>query len=227
MFEQFSTWPLQNLPHPEFCIVIVRHYRVSLCPFFCLANVVVVMVWHLDTQLPMQSVPFITNVVSSNPNHDELYSIKHYVLKFVSDLRQVGCFLLALRVPPPLKLTATIKLKIFERGVIHHNPNTILFITCHLLSNKLNKFHHIQLTTKVFCLSSVYSSSLVFSHHTLLLKHFQQNETKHGRGYLCEKETPMHTNEVYSHRVGTSEDAIAFSSKSVLLTKQQQKYNLQ
>jgi hypothetical protein len=31
-----------------------------------------------------------TNVVSSNPAHSELFSIQHYVIKFVSDLRQVG-----------------------------------------------------------------------------------------------------------------------------------------
>ena len=54
---------------------------------------------------PVQSVPITTNVVSSNPVHGEVYSKQHYVLKFVSDLRQVGCFL---RFPPPIKLTATI-----------------------------------------------------------------------------------------------------------------------
>jgi len=54
---------------------------------------------------PLQSVPITTNVVSSNPVHGEVYSKQHYVLKFVSDLRQVGCFL---RFPPPIKLTATI-----------------------------------------------------------------------------------------------------------------------
>ena len=32
-------------------------------------------------------------VVSSNAVHGELYSIQHYVIKFVSDLRQVGGFL--------------------------------------------------------------------------------------------------------------------------------------
>jgi hypothetical protein len=32
-------------------------------------------------------------VVSSNPAHSEVYSIQHYVIKFVSDLRQVGGFL--------------------------------------------------------------------------------------------------------------------------------------
>ena len=79
----------------------------------------------------------------------------------------------------------------------------------------MKKFHHIWIKTKVFRLSSVYPSSLVFSHHTLLLQHFQQNETQHGRGYLFEKETPIHTNEVYSHGVVISEDAIALSSKSL------------
>ena len=33
-----------------------------------------------------------TNVASSNPSHDEVYSIQHYLIKFVSDLRQVGGF---------------------------------------------------------------------------------------------------------------------------------------
>jgi len=34
--------------------------------------------------------------------------VQHYVMKFVSDLRQVGGFLRVLRFPPPIKLTATI-----------------------------------------------------------------------------------------------------------------------
>ena len=41
----------------------------------------------------MQSVPITTNVVSSNPARGEVYSIQHYVIKFVSALRQVGGFL--------------------------------------------------------------------------------------------------------------------------------------
>ena len=32
------------------------------------------------------------NVVSSNPAHGEVYSIQHYVIKFVSDLRQISGF---------------------------------------------------------------------------------------------------------------------------------------
>jgi hypothetical protein len=34
-----------------------------------------------------------TQVVSSTPVHGEVYSIQHYVIKFVSNLRQVGGFL--------------------------------------------------------------------------------------------------------------------------------------
>ena len=40
----------------------------------------------------MQSVPITINVVSSNPTQ-EVYSIQHYVIKLVSDLRQLGGFL--------------------------------------------------------------------------------------------------------------------------------------
>ena len=56
----------------------------------------------------VQSVAITTKVVSSNPVHDEVYSIQHYVIKFVSDLQQVGSFLPVFRFPPPIKLTATI-----------------------------------------------------------------------------------------------------------------------
>ena len=59
-------------------------------------------------QLPVQSMPITTKVVSSNLAHGEVYSIQHYVIKFVSDLRQVAGFLPVVRFPPPIKLTATI-----------------------------------------------------------------------------------------------------------------------
>ena len=62
----------------------------------------------LDIQLPVQSVPITNNIVSSNPTHGEVYSIQHYVTKFVSDLRQVSDFLRFLWFPPPVKLIATI-----------------------------------------------------------------------------------------------------------------------
>jgi hypothetical protein len=63
-----------------------------------------------EIQLHVKSVHMTTKVVSSNPVHGEVYSIQHYVKKFVSDMRQVGGFLRVhvLRFPPPIKLTATI-----------------------------------------------------------------------------------------------------------------------
>jgi hypothetical protein len=70
-----------------------------------LGAAVVVFAWSLDLQLPVQSVPIITKVVSSNPTNDEVYSIQHYVIKFVSDLRQVGGFLRVLGFPLSIKLT--------------------------------------------------------------------------------------------------------------------------
>ena len=59
-------------------------------------------------QLPVQSVPITTKVVSLNPVCGEVYSIQHYVIQFVSDLRQVSGFLQVHRFPPPVKLTAMI-----------------------------------------------------------------------------------------------------------------------
>ena len=39
-------------------------------------------------------MPITTDVVSLNPTHVEVhYVIQHYVIKFVSDLRQVGGFI--------------------------------------------------------------------------------------------------------------------------------------
>jgi hypothetical protein len=50
----------------------------------------------------------IYHIVSSNPSHAEMYRIKHYMIKFVSDLWQVGSFLVVLRFPLPIKLPSTI-----------------------------------------------------------------------------------------------------------------------
>ena len=40
--------------------------------------------------------------------HGRVYSIDHYVIKIVTDLRQVGGFFRVFRFPPPVKLTSTI-----------------------------------------------------------------------------------------------------------------------
>ena len=53
----------------------------------------------------------------------ELYSIQHYVIKFVSDLRQVGCFL---RCPSPIKLTAAKSLKYCWKWRKYHNVSVVI-----------------------------------------------------------------------------------------------------
>ena len=76
-------------------------------------------------------VRYITTYVISAYHHErcefeswsgEVYSIQHYVMKFVSDLRQVGGFLLVLRFTQPIKLTGTIW-NIVENGVKHYKRN--------------------------------------------------------------------------------------------------------
>jgi hypothetical protein len=49
-----------------------------------------------------------TNLERSNHVHSEIYSIEHYVIKFVSYLRQVSGFLRVIQFPPPIKLTTSI-----------------------------------------------------------------------------------------------------------------------
>jgi len=55
----------------------------------------------VDLQLPMKSVTRVTEVVSSNPAHGEMYMMQFYGIKFVNDLRHVGGFLPVLHFPPP------------------------------------------------------------------------------------------------------------------------------
>jgi len=50
------------------------------------------------------------------PRSGEVYSIQHYVIKFVSHLRQVCGFFPG--TPPPIKLTATILLKLLRVALI-------------------------------------------------------------------------------------------------------------
>ena len=68
----------------------------------------IVIAWQLHLQLPVQSVPITIKVVSSNPAYGEVFSIQHYMKRFVSDLRQVGGFLWVILFPPSIKLSTTI-----------------------------------------------------------------------------------------------------------------------
>jgi hypothetical protein len=61
----------------------------------------------------------------SNLVHGDVNPIQHYVIKFVSYLREVGGFLRVLLFPPPIKLTATIY--IANSDVKHHCHNPPIF----------------------------------------------------------------------------------------------------
>ena len=52
--------------------------------------VVVVIVWSLDLQLSVQSVPVITKVVWSNSVHGKVYSIQHYQWQAIGRLFSLG-----------------------------------------------------------------------------------------------------------------------------------------
>jgi hypothetical protein len=60
-----------------------------------------------------------TNVMISNPAHGEVYSKKHYVITFVSDLWQVDGFPQAFQFFPTIKRYSW---NIAESGIIHHKP---------------------------------------------------------------------------------------------------------
>ena len=61
--------------------------------------------------------------MSSNPANGEVYSIQHYVIKFVSDLRQGVVFSGYPSFRHQLNWTPRYNWSIVESGVKHHNHN--------------------------------------------------------------------------------------------------------
>ena len=70
----------------------------------------------------------------------EVYSIQHYVIKFVSDLRQVCGFLWLLRFPPPKYWPSQYYWNTDESGVKHHKPKPTL-IKIYRKLYEINKIH--------------------------------------------------------------------------------------
>ena len=87
--------------------------------------------FNLFLSIFIQSYGFTTTYAISAYHHwlCELESrsgrgVQHYVIKFVSDLRQVGDFLRLLRLLPPIKLTVhDITEILLESGVKRHQTN--------------------------------------------------------------------------------------------------------
>jgi hypothetical protein len=78
----------------------------------------------------VQSVPITAKVVISNPVHGEVYSTQYYVIKFVSDLRQVGGFL---QFSPPNKTDSHDITDIFLKVALNIiiQPSTVYFKYTH------------------------------------------------------------------------------------------------
>jgi hypothetical protein len=65
----------------------------------------------------------------------------HNIIEFVSDLRQVGSFLLVLQFPPPIKLTTTIYLNYCLKIFTYSQHN--LYLTNAVFSNVMVAEPHI------------------------------------------------------------------------------------
>ena len=78
------------------------------------------------------------------PVHGEVYSIHHYVIKFASDLRQVGGFLQVLRFPPPIKLPKILCLE-SQHMIMHDFPHILRnndFFIVNLRFFRLNIYYY-------------------------------------------------------------------------------------
>jgi hypothetical protein len=71
----FFMWKLSLVLNTLVTSMFTDNYSVKY-----LRAVVVVIVWYLDLQLPMQSVPTTTKIVSLNPAHGKVYLIPLYVI---------------------------------------------------------------------------------------------------------------------------------------------------
>jgi hypothetical protein len=84
---------------------------------------------------------FDTKIVSSNPVHGEVYSIQHYVIKFVSDLGQVSSFLRVLLFPPPVK-HLWYNWNIVESAFKHHKLNQTVTLISRTIDKKMDCVHN-------------------------------------------------------------------------------------
>ena len=60
-----------------------------------------------------QTLIHVIHIYEFESRSGKVYSIQHYVIKFVSDLWQVGGFVQVLGFPQPIKLTTTVLLKYY------------------------------------------------------------------------------------------------------------------
>jgi hypothetical protein len=92
----------------------------------------------------------------ANPAHGEVYSIQHNVIKFVSDLRQVGGFIRILRFrPPPQYSWNIVALNIF----LHSLYIDIYVLKGHICQLFIFMFRHQENHGNTKCIESISGSN--------------------------------------------------------------------
>ena len=130
--------------------------------------------------------------MSLNPAHGKVYLIQRYVIKFVSDLQQVGFFLPVLRFPLPIKLTSKIWLKYCWKW--RHNPNPYsVLITCTLKYVIMSKWNNkmimwSRIWIKPIQLKTVYFMSLACSKVWICSKLIRNNYVLWEHATNCTEE---------------------------------------
>ena len=102
------SWIMDCTDLTDFSVYFAMKRHDSIPKAHSLKIILLITIWELDLQLPLQLVHITIDVVSSIPAHAEVYSTHHNVIKCVSDLRHVCGLPRVLRFPPPIKLTAMI-----------------------------------------------------------------------------------------------------------------------
>jgi hypothetical protein len=85
--------------------------------------------------------------VSSNPVYGEVYSIQHYVIKFVSDLKQVSSFLPVLRFSTNkikyhdiIEILLEVVLNTINLTSTHYCVHTLCFAFCEILEAAVKSY---------------------------------------------------------------------------------------
>ena len=132
--------PKCDLFYFSMCLVVVAFSLLTQCFVFTITSII--SIW--SNLYTGHRFGFFLEILALSVSNQEVqrglgevYSIPHYVIKFVSMLRQVRGFLWVLRFPPSIKLTVTIykcNWNSIGSGAKYHNPLPMTFLIKFFLS---------------------------------------------------------------------------------------------
>jgi hypothetical protein len=106
---------LLNQNHFQYCVLPYIFFNIIV---YCIINfiwcLIVILIWADNSKIKVLVLVLVLVLVQAYHHWCCEFGsrsgrgVQHYVIKFVSDLRQVGGFLPLFQFPPPIKLTATI-----------------------------------------------------------------------------------------------------------------------